>query len=87
MFVVVAFMLLGIVLGYFFKNYIKFNINIVINILIWMLLLLLGIEVGSNDTVFDNLANVGIDAMLITIAALLGSVLLAKALWVWIKRN
>lgn len=52
-----------------------------------MLLLLLGIEVGSNDTVFDNLANVGIDAMLITIAALLGSVLLAKALWVWIKRN
>ncbi len=64
--------LLGLALG---KNPIILKINEkLLNVAIYILLLLLGISVGSNDKIIDNLYNIGLQALIITIGAIAGSV-------------
>lgn len=66
--------LLGLALG---KNPIILKINEkLLNVAIYILLLLLGISVGSNDKIIDNLYNIGLQALIITIGAIAGSVAL-----------
>ena len=49
--------------------------------LIWLLLLLLGIEVGSNEMIVRSLPTLGVEALLLSTAATLGCCILAWALW------
>jgi uncharacterized membrane protein YbjE (DUF340 family) len=77
---------MGIILGYSFKNYTISFINQLINVLIWTLLFILGLEVGSNSDIIKNLKFVGIDAFVISVGAILGSVLMAWILWKSINR-
>ncbi|MFY9590714.1 MAG: LysO family transporter [Bacteroidales bacterium] len=86
MFRVISFMIMGIILGYSFKNYTISFINQLINVLIWTLLFILGLEVGSNSDIIKNLKFVGIDAFVISVGAILGSVLMAWILWKSINR-
>jgi uncharacterized membrane protein YbjE (DUF340 family) len=79
-------MIMGIILGYSFKNYTISFINQLINVLIWTLLFILGLEVGSNSDIIKNLKFVGIDAFVILVGAILGSVLMAWILWKSINR-
>jgi uncharacterized membrane protein YbjE (DUF340 family) len=79
-------MIMGIILGYSFKNYTISFINQLINVLIWTLLFILGLEVGSNSDIIKNLKFVGIDAFVISVGAILGSVLMAWILWKSINR-
>ena len=69
-------MLAGILLGLALrKNPIILKINEkLLNVAIYILLLLLGISVGSNDKIIDNLYNIGLQALIITIGAIAGSV-------------
>ena len=63
-------------------------IHKVITILIWLLLFLLGIDVGGNQEIINGLHTIGMEAIIITVAAVLGSVTAAWALWyVLYKRN
>jgi len=81
MFIVLAFMFVGIVTGYLFRSRkIRFQ-NGVILTLIWVLLFLLGLEVGLNDNVVKKFASLGLEAAIIAAAATFGSVLAAKLLW------
>ena len=48
-----------------------------INYAIFLLLFLLGITVGANGDVMNNLDSIGLEALLITLAAIAGSVLCA----------
>lgn len=87
MFIVIAFMILGTVVGYIFREKRLGNISKIITVIIWMLLFLLGIEVGTNPDIIAGLATIGIEALIITIAAVLGSAIMALLLWRYIKKS
>lgn len=81
MIIVISLMVCGIVLGYIFREK---NLKIVqklINYAIFLLLFLLGITVGANDNVMNNLDSIGLEALLITLAAVSGSILCAWAVY------
>ncbi len=87
MFLVLLFMFAGIITGFLFRKK-KFRfVNGIILTLIWLLLFLLGAEVGSNDNVVKNFANLGFEALMIAFFATLGSVIGAWILWLNIKKR
>ena len=69
----------GIVLGYFLRTRKRLaSINDkFITYAIYLLLLLLGISIGSNKTIVANLPVLGVKALIVTIGAMVGSILLA----------
>ncbi|WP_303181313.1 LysO family transporter [uncultured Butyricimonas sp.] len=79
--IVIGLMVTGIILGYLFRER---NLKIVyklINYAIFLLLFLLGITVGANGDIMNNLATIGYDALLITLASVAGSVLCAWGIY------
>ena len=79
--IVIGLMVTGIILGYLFRER---NLKIVyklINYAIFLLLFLLGITVGANGDIMNNLATIGYDALLITLAAVAGSDLCAWGIY------
>lgn len=87
MFVVIGLMFVGMFTGYLFKKIRLPWIGKVITVLIWLLLFLLGIDVGSNQMIMSGLHTIGFDALIITIGAVLGSVIGARLLWNWINKD
>ena len=79
MYIVIVLFLAGIFSGYFLKSNkkIKIYIDILINWSVFLLLFLLGISVGINETIIRNIGKLGIQALLITIFAMAGSILIA----------
>lgn len=73
---VITIMFIGIGIGYLFRK-ISFvqKLPKLISTVIILLLFLLGIAVGSNDTIVNNLTKLGGEALLIAILGTLGSVL------------
>lgn len=87
MFVVIGFMFAGLFAGYLLRNrQMKFT-NKIVTLLIWILLFLLGLEVGGNSDIISGLHTIGIEAVVITVAAVLGSVTGALLLWNWISKQ
>ncbi len=80
-------MLSGILFGYLFKKKKITWISRVITLLIWVLLFLLGIDVGSNQAIMSGLHTIGLEALVITVGAVLGSVVGARLLWKWINKD
>lgn len=87
MFIVIGFMFAGMLTGYVFKNRQVTWVGKLITVLIWLLLFLLGVEVGGNQMIMSGLHTIGIDALIITVGAVLGSVIGARLLWNWINRG
>ncbi len=87
MFKVLALMILGIGVGYIFRKKNLSFISKVITVLIWILLFVLGLEVGSNPQIVYNLGKLGFDALVITVGALLGSIILAALLWKFVNKK
>lgn len=87
MFIVIAFMILGTVVGYIFRSNKLVNISKIITFIIWVLLFLLGVEVGTNPDIIAGLGTIGVEALIITVAAVLGSALVAILLWRYIKKS
>lgn len=89
MFVVILFIFLGILSGYLLRK--KEGVTRwqgrIVTWLIWLLLFLLGIEVGSNDRIISALPTLGVEALRLSVAATLGSCLLAWGLWKMVKDN
>lgn len=82
MLIVIGLMISGIVLGYLFR---KKNLSLIprlITCAIFALLFLLGLSVGTNDQIMNNLDTIGLDALIITFGAIAGSVFCA---WVVYK--
>ena len=96
MFIVILFIFLGIFSGYLFRKKVfasgetrlegvaRWQGRLVTG-LIWLLLFLLGIEVGSNDRIISALPTLGVEALVLSVAATLGSCLLAWGLWNTLK--
>lgn len=85
---IVAIMLCGIAVGVLLRRRKARFLPHVITVLIWVLLFILGIEVGGNERVVRGLHTLGIEATVISLAGLAGSVLMAWLLWrVVLKRE
>ncbi len=87
MFTVISIMLLGVAVGYLFRNRKIPFLGKAITLFILLLLFLLGAQVGSNSTIMNNLSTIGTEALIITLGALLGSVLLSWGVYVWFFKN
>mgnify|MGYP001176825213 CR=1 FL=1 len=79
MITVILIMLVGIVVGIWLRTKPKFVLvnDKLITYAIYLLLLLLGISIGSNKIIVANLPILGVKALVITLGAVFGSVLLA----------
>ncbi len=76
MFTVIAIMFAGIAAGYLFRNFEQLrHTGKLITVSIILLLFLLGVSVGANKEVVNNLGTLGLQALLIAIAGTAGSVL------------
>jgi uncharacterized membrane protein YbjE (DUF340 family) len=66
----------GIILGYLIRHKIRFikYIDPATNLAIYLLLFLLGISVGGNRAIMDNLVSLGFNALLLALGAVAGSV-------------
>ena len=74
---IVGIMLLGVLTGYILRNHKLGFVQKLITIAIWLLLFLLGIAVGINDDIMNNLDTIGLQALILASGAVLGSVVLA----------
>jgi uncharacterized membrane protein YbjE (DUF340 family) len=76
MFTVIIIMTSGMLTGYLFRNQkmISKPVGVIITWAIYLLLFLLGISVGTNDSIINNLDKLGFEAFLLTIGAIGGSV-------------
>ncbi|MDD2284033.1 MAG: LysO family transporter [Methanoculleus sp.] len=81
MFVMIGLMLTGVLLGYLLKKHKLSWIHKVITLLIWLLLFLLGVDVGGNQEIINGLHTLGLEAIVISVGAVLGSVVAAWVLW------
>ena len=80
MFILKGIMLTGMLLGYLLRNKRLTWIHKAITILIWLLLFLLGIDVGGNESIMKGLHTIGLEALILTLAAVVGSVFAAWGL-------
>lgn len=81
MFIIIGIMLTGMLLGYLLRNKKLKWIHKIITLLIWTLLFLLGIDVGGNKAIIEGLHTLGLEALIITLAAVVGSAMCAWGLW------
>lgn len=78
MFIVFSIMIVGIVGGYFLRRVPELTLlPRLISIFIFLLLFFLGISVGKNPQIMNNLLLIGGQALIITFGALAGSLALA----------
>lgn len=81
MFTVISLMLGGMCIGFLLRKQQFSWIHRMITTLIWVLLFLLGVEVGGNRQIIEGLATLGLEALIITLATVIGSCVAAWALW------
>ena len=84
---VVAIMLSGMAVGFLLR---KRRLRVVphaVTALIWALLFLLGVEVGTNRQVIEGITTLGLEALWLSLAGLVGTVLASWALWKWISTH
>lgn len=87
MFIAIGFMIFGGILGFLLRKKELRNISKIITILIWLLLFILGLEVGANPQIISGLTNIGVEALIITLAAVSGSAVAALLLWKYINNR
>lgn len=71
----------GILVGYLFRNVRLKGISSLSMVLIWMLLFILGVDVGGNEAIINNLGTLGLESLLLACAATFGSIVFAYILW------
>lgn len=89
MLTVIIIMTSGMVAGYFLRNIksVSKPVGIVITWAIYLLLFFLGISVGTNETIISNIGKIGLQALLLTIGAVTGSILLSWATYSYFFRK
>ncbi len=87
MLIVIGILFVGVLSGYLIQKKKTFNLNKPIMILICILLFILGVEVGENKTILQNFDTIGIEALIITGGAVLGSILLSWLLWYFVQHK
>lgn len=78
---IVCVMLGGVLVGYLLRKKKTGWISGFIMVAIWILLFLLGIAVGHNDEILNNLDTIGWQALVLSVGGVLGSVVLASVVY------
>lgn len=89
MYLVISIMVAGIVVGYFLRER-KTITGINSRLTIWMIYLLLfflGIAIGNNESIMNNLSGLGLTAIAISLSAVAGSLVSAWLLWVFLFKG
>lgn len=87
MLTIIAVMALGIVAGYLLRRQRLKQLGRVTLAIIWLLLFLLGVEAGGNDRIVNGLASLGVEALVIAVAGVLGSAALSLLLWKFSRKH
>lgn len=87
MFVVILIMMAGIAVGRLLRRRNLSYLGKITNMLIWVLLFLLGVEVGGDERIVRGIGSLGLEAVAVAVAAVIGSAALASGLWIWSKRR
>lgn len=83
-FIILGVMFVGVGLGFMLRRVdLLRHITKTISYTIYLLLFLLGISVGSNPKIVENLASLGSQALILALAGALGSALAAWAVYRW----
>lgn len=79
----ILFLLGGILIGRLFRNKIKkFSyLSLIQTIVIIAMLFALGLSVGANKTVMENLTSLGLQALLLSSLCIIGSILTGWLFW------
>ncbi|MBN2173939.1 MAG: LysO family transporter [Bacteroidales bacterium] len=79
MLIVLGLMTIGIIAGFAVRNFGKIvrAVEPLINAAIFILLFLLGVSVGANKTIINNLDTLGTQAILLAFGAVFGSIVVA----------
>lgn len=81
MWLILGIMTAGIITGLLLKNRIDSKpITFLLNITIYLLLFFMGVSIGTNPEIINNLGQISLKALTIAIAAILGSILIARLL-------
>lgn len=82
---VIAIMALGIMVGFFMRKStrVKSWTEKLTSAVIFLLLFVMGVAIGNDETIMSSLHTLGIQALIITLGAVAGSVLLAW--WVYVS--
>lgn len=80
MFKVLGAMILSVAVGFLLKDRLPLvkKSGAVIKYIVWLLLFLLGLSVGVNDVILGNLHTVGLKALALAAAGMLGAMLAAR---------
>ena len=82
MFTVITIMIAGILAGLALKRHpVSGFIQKLVSPAIWLLLFLLGLSVGSDPSIMDNLLPLGRYSLFLATAGVIGSALAALAIW------
>ncbi len=82
MFIVLGIIILGILIGTQIRSTKAPSIiSKLLNAIIYLLLLVLGVAVGGNKEIVNNLPTIGLKALIITAGAVLGSAIFAAILY------
>ncbi|MFA6834174.1 MAG: LysO family transporter [Bacteroidaceae bacterium] len=87
MLIVIGILFLGVITGFIIQKRKTLKVNSLIMGLICSLLFILGVEVGENKSILQNFNTLGIEAIVITIGAVIGSILFAWLLWFFIQKK
>lgn len=88
MLIILAIIAFGVGIGIVLRKQISPNIvSRIIMILIYILLLILGVAVGANDLIVSNLGTIGVKAAVIAVSATIGSMLMAKLLYMFLYKG
>jgi len=89
MLTVILIMTSGILTGYLLRDqlWISRPVRILVTGLIYLLLFLLGITVGADEMIISNLDKIGIEALLLTIGAVTGSIIISWFTYIKFFRN
>ena len=82
---IVAIMLSGVAVGFMLRKRRLRVVPHLVMVLIWLLLFLLGVEVGSNPQVIESISSLGLEALWLSLAGLVGTIAFSWALWRWIS--
>lgn len=89
MFKVIAIMLAGVLIGFLFRSKQKF-IQLSeksIQIIIVLLLFFMGVGVGANSLIMNDLSEIGMKGLSLAFSAILGSVLLSALLYFFVFKK
>lgn len=84
---IILIMAAGIAAGWLLRRHTFKWLDTLLIVLVWALLFFLGVEAGENPAVIKGLKDLGLEALLLSIAGTAGSIAAAWALWRYINHR